>query len=207
MKVFVIDGPDGVGKTTLINKLVNYFNYCTSYTASSLTPSNNAYGSQVKEVLKLFDDNRLALSKEQEAFLQLTTSLRLLKELNPETGLFASKPKHICFLDRWVPSFHVYQEAMNGVDIKQLGMEDTLSLLKDHVDYTFILNASDELIDSRLFNRADDLDRYEKDKDFVYKVRTAYRNYKEERTVLVDLNHDNCDDNFKELLSIILQHL
>ena len=50
-KVFVIEGPDGVGKSTLIDLLSTYFNNNTSYTCKVVSPSGNEYGRMIKGIL------------------------------------------------------------------------------------------------------------------------------------------------------------
>lgn len=199
--IFVIDGPDGVGKTTLIEKLTTYFNTNTPYQAFHLSPSNTNFGKGVKKLLNEFKPNN-----DVQKLLQLATINYLRDRIDNILEKSTPAKSNIIFLDRWLSSTGVYQEyCVHGNQPFYYGTEFTSYL--PTITRTFILDASDEILDSRLMNR-DFKDIYEVD-DFQKKVREGFRTIfkynvgKYERIVL----DGTLDENFKKVLSAVIHRL
>lgn len=165
--IFVIDGPDGVGKTTLINKLTKYFNECTSYKAYSLTPSNTEFGKGVKTLLNEFKPNN-----EVQKLLQLATINHLNDDISKILESSTKEVSNIIFLDRWLTSTGVYQGYCHHSSQPFYQGKEFVDQLP-HITLNIILDAPDEILDSRLNNR-DTKDLYEVD-EFQRKVREGYR--------------------------------
>lgn len=206
VQVFVIDGPDGVGKSTLIKKLVDYFNANSSYKAISFSPSNSPFGKKVKQLLKDVKPQ----SKTQKQ-LQLATLTNLLEDtIDPITDELSicDKPS-IVFIDRWIDSTAIYQQFAPKKDIHGFPFlldYDKSSYTLPFYNRTFILDASDEVLDKRLFGERSTHDIYET-KEFQEWVRLGYRRifkYDVNKYTQVNVSSDDVDVNFKELLSQIL---
>lgn len=199
--IFVIDGPDGVGKTTLIKMLTKYFNECTSYKAHSLSPSNTEFGKGVKKLLNDFKPNN-----EVQKLLQLATINYLNGEI--EKILYSEKLEvgNIIFLDRWLTSTGVYQEyCHHGGQPFYHGEEFVSSLPR--ITKKIILDAPDEVLDARLSERTEK-EIYETD-EFQRKVREGYRHifdYRIGNHTKVYLD-GTLDENFKKLLSVVIDNL
>lgn len=206
VQVFVIDGPDGVGKSTLIKKLVDYFNASSSYLAVSYSPSNTPFGKKVKQLLK-----EVKLQQKTQKQLQLATLSNLLEDtIDPVTDELSigDKPS-IVFIDRWVDSTAIYQQFAPEKDIHGFPFlldYDKNSYTLPFYNRTFILDASDEVLDKRLFGERTTYDIYET-KEFQEWVRLGYRRifkYDVNKYTQVDVSSDDVDVNFKALLSQIL---
>ena len=199
--IFVIDGPDGVGKTTLISKLTKYFNESTSYKAFSLTPSNTDFGKGVKTLLNEFKPNN-----EVQKLLQLATINHLKDDIDSILESSTKEISNIIFLDRWLTSTGVYQEyCQHGNQPFYQGKEFVERL--PVITLNVILDAPDEILDARL-NSRDNKDLYEVD-EFQRKVREGYRRIFDYRPgkykqVVVD---GGLEENFKKLLSVIIDKL
>lgn len=214
VKIIVIEGPDGVGKTTLVSKLVDYFNTYTSYQAHALTPSNNAYGKQIKAILN--DPQIMAqggVSKEIEALLQLSSSHWLDDYISREyvDKVNTHEKSILLFVDRWKDSSAVYQSYLKQQTPLPVYPNDPLGELKNHPDGIFILDASDTLLDARINTRNAVKDIYETT-EVQKRVREGYRlllqmddQYKQIRR-RVEVN-GAVEENFKTLLSQVLSVL
>lgn len=209
VQVFVIDGPDGVGKSTLIKKLVDYFNTSSSYQAISFSPSNSPFGKKVKQLLK-----EVKLQPKTQKQLQLATLMNLLEDtINPVTDELSicDKPS-IIFIDRWVDSTAIYQQFVPERDINGfpflLDYNDKDFVLPFY-NHTFILDTSDEVLDKRLFGNRTEHEIYET-KEFQEWVRLGYRRifkYRDHRRTQVDVSSEDMEANFKTLLSVVFTHL
>ena len=195
----VVDGPDGVGKTTLLNRLVNYFNSSSSYRAISLSPSNTEFGQEVKAVLK-----KHPLPTISQYHLHVATLHHL--EARLEYLRRSAKKDLIVFLDRWYITTGVYQGYAAGTQEIPFFLGDTRNLTKP--DATFILNATDEILNERLSSRQGEKDIYE-ETEFQRKVREGYRKifeYKDSGCTQVNVN-GTVEENFKTLLSAVIHRL
>lgn len=211
VQIFVIDGPDGVGKTTLINKLVSYFNQSTSYKAVSLSNSRTALGIEVKRLLNTFN-----LSHQSEISLILSTLHDLAHVIHDDyiiDDLLAhpeNEVKTIIFLDRWVSSTGVYQryayERMRGNIVEPLWFEQPIP----HIDVAryLILDTEDSVMDKRLQERKV-LEKFEESETFRRYVREGFRklkNYNLSSYSFLNVTEDY-DDNYRKVLTEILKYL
>lgn len=211
---FVIEGPDGVGKSTLIQKLIKYFNENSSYLAFNISPCNNAYGNAVKQLLRQVP--RKALHEKVETQLQLSTLENvLLVDIPDIIDQHVDEPKSlILFIDRWVHSTGVYQYYTRQPESTRdpfIDLSHHPRIREFRPDGVFILDAPDSVLDERLGLR-DQLDRYE-EKSFQKLVRSGYRAFKKYSSPIlrnaeyIDVGSEDIEVNFKKVLSEVLQRL
>lgn len=145
-----IDGPDGIGKTTLANKIINKLkNELCIESILTTEPTKSKLGMEIRKQLSLGNtDNKLLLNM----FLQ-DRKEHIENEIIPSI-----QNKKIILTDRYKYSTVVYQ-YFQGFTIKELiEMNDFLS-----PDVIFIVNGSFELIKERMDRRAIDKEIFEQD--------------------------------------------
>lgn len=193
----VIDGPDGVGKSTIIKNLVDYFNKNTKYEAFSYSPSHTEYGEAIKTLLTQF-----TVTPTVEEQLQLSTLTWLYENVLKHHEERSDDIKRIIFIDRWEDSTAVYQRYVKAKD-RPFIFDWKNPLYRPFTQY-FILDANDAILDERLYNQGRQLDLYES-VDNQKKVREGYREIKRYNTNrrFIDVN-GTVDDNVKAVLSEIL---
>ena len=200
--IFVVDGPDGVGKTTLIHELVNYFNYNTSYKAYTFSPSNNVYGKKIKQLIKDLPD----LPLEVERQLHLTTLQYLVEEIRPLVReSVESETSTIIFLDRWDVSTGIYQLYARVPNVQPWLNDAKIKGIV--INQYFILDADDALLDKRIEARREK-EGYEQG-EFQRRVRQGYRelfDYHLSKFTRIVLG-DDLEENKKTLLTQIIHRL
>lgn len=172
--LIALDGPDGVGKSTLINKLVEYFNSCTSYKAMTMSPSSGPFGLEVKRILKTLPD----IPREAECNLHLASMEYTLAEVEKLQETASEENKLIIFLDRWLASTGVYQYHANGLGttpfVKHVLLSYYPKTYQARLIPQILLHVEDEsILDKRLAERKE-TDKYEAS-EFQMKVREGYK--------------------------------
>lgn len=148
-----IDGPDGIGKTTLANKIINKLKDELGIDSILTTePTKSQLGMEIRKQLSIGNtDNKLLL----EMFLQ-DRKEHIENEIIPSI-----QNNKIILTDRYKYSTVVYQ-YFQGFNIRELiEMNNFLS-----PDVTFIVNGSFELIKERMDKRAIDKEIFEQD-DYI----------------------------------------
>ncbi|MFV0351633.1 MAG: dTMP kinase [Oscillospiraceae bacterium] len=136
-----IDGPDGVGKTTVANLLVQKIQNAALQAVYTAEPSKLETGVEIRRIL------REGTPEEAEKLADLFVEdrrLHLAKEIEPwlQQGIYV-----VC--DRYKYSTISYQQLQGGADVEKL-IEMNADFLKP--DIAFILNVADADI---LLNRID----------------------------------------------------
>lgn len=159
--VFVVEGCDGTGKTTTVSRVVDKLRQLGTFDVYPMSPSNNAYGKEVKRILK-----ELKPTIETERLLQTTTfyeTERLIRTLQKASE--SNGRNSITILDRWYDSFFAYQEFPF---VKEL--EEVYEFYQHHplisifdIDAIFILEADEQLIFDRIKSRGEERDKYEQE--------------------------------------------
>lgn len=211
IKIFVIEGPDGVGKSTLLDKLVNYFNQHTSYHAVKVTTSSELLHKHVKEYI---DNNKsnLDINAERHLIYAVLNSVKqrinenYINTYNPD----ADKPT-IVFIDRWLLSTGVYQYYLPSKGAHSAAIVNHPPELSSfYIDHVYVLDAPDEVIDNRLVQRGlDERDVFER-KEVRHLIREGYREpfkYRIGKYTQVDVSSDDVEVNFKALLGKVLLEL
>lgn len=211
IKIFVIEGPDGVGKSTLLNKLISYFNQYTSYQAVKVSASDEPIYKHVKEYI---NDNKSTLHIEAERHLMYAVLSDVKQRIN-EKYLNDYHCKHdkplLIFIDRWLLSTCVYQYYLPSKgSYSAMSVSHPPELTYLYINHTFVLDAKDSVIDKRLAMRGlDEHDVYES-KEVLQLIREGYRDpfkYRIGKHTQVDVSSSDVEKNFKELLSEVLLQL
>lgn len=165
-KFIVIDGPDGAGKSTQAQLLLEYMTGKGVQTELVRDPGGTAIGEQIRKIL--LDNANKAMSVRCETLLYMASRAQLYNE-KIKPALNAGK----CVLsDRWVSSTYAYQ-AIAGCDGAELVLNlAEASLERPWPDKTIILDlpASDGL--GRVGSNRDRMEN--KSTEFHQAVRKAY---------------------------------
>lgn len=179
--ILALEGPDGCGKSTLINELESKLANDYKCRVTTLSPSNSRYGKLVKDIIKAgyITSNRLTV-----ADLQLST----LEDLNVNIADFLENNDKledkvtVILLDRYSYSHSVYNKEADEFTLyedylclKQM-LEDDYPEYETHF-YNVLINVSDDILNKRLYNDRDSntLELYYENKDFQEKVRIKYK--------------------------------
>lgn len=211
IKIFVIEGPDGVGKSTLLDKLINYFNQHTSYQAVKVSASDEPLYKHVKEYI---NDNKPTLSIDTERHLMYAVLNDVKQRINEKYinnyNAKLDKPLLI-FIDRWLLSTGVYQYYLPSKGTySSVVVNHPPELSSVYIDHVFVLHADDDIIDKRLVERGlDEKDVYEC-KEVTQLIREGYLEpfkCRINRYTQVNVDSDFVDVNFKTLLTEVLLKL
>ena len=159
------EGPDGVGKTTIIKKLMQDVRF-VKY--KFITPFSTDIGVSIK---KLLNDPLFYNVCE-------TTKIELMSKvfLDTEEKFLKSKTLDYLIIDRWVASFFAYQDVPNNPFAQEMfGQYFDYSLgILTRPDYTFYLKADNSILIERLRLKAD---RDQLDAYFENKLNQINHNY------------------------------
>jgi len=165
--LIVIEGPDGSGKTTLINILKERFGMF-----KYITPFDTEYGISVKKLLTSH------YSKDIGTITKADLMSRSLRSTYDE--IIKANPHEIYIIDRWVPSFYVYQEAVIFPEISACHRQyfDYLTGTISRPHYSFYLDGDIDVFVNRITGRdkIDELDRYA-----IQKMKQLVKSYQEYR--------------------------
>lgn len=208
--LIVLEGPDGAGKTTILNHLKNHFP-----DAIFTNPFDNDYGKLVKQVLNYeflinykYDDNetKYRIYKLELMKNVLCNAYTLLTE-------HIQSNKKLVIMDRWIPSFYCYQKPYYN--------KETSNFFSQYFDYhegsfarpdfTFYLMPPKDIILDRLNSREskDVLDHYFI--DYIDSIIKDYNNYinmydNNDYYEIVDTSLDNSQSLVVEKLKFYLSN-
>ena len=171
MKFIVLEGPDGSGKTTLANSLVEYFNQNTSYQAKYVSPlDDETIGKPIKS---LITQAKGAIDgyRQTEIALIVASMVGMLEKHGTDDE------NTILICDRWILSTYVYQAIAKEQPIQFIQQWVELVNKLRQPDLVLVLDLPDEKLDERMQKRGvDKNDKFEA-KEFQARVRQGYRNY------------------------------
>ncbi len=170
--LIVIEGPDGSGKTTLINNIKERFGIF-----KYITPFETEYGYHTKKILSS------PYSKDVDNITKADLMSRSLRSTYDE--VINKNPNEIYIIDRWAPSLYVYQQASVFPEIaachRQYFDYLTGALVRPH--YSFYLDGDIDVLINRITSRSeiDELDKYA-----IQKMDRIVKDYREFRDVQDD---------------------
>lgn len=192
--VISFDGPDGVGKSTIIKAVAQYFSQKEDRLYAIYSPSYTDSGKEVKRLLKLLYDTtpegglalcrgsakRLGISEPVDkvsSYLNLLHKRSLIEVTQQiKRVLSVLDLPHLILIDRWIPSYLVFQchaPAMMKNEPPYPLPPELQALDNDEVvNLRLVLTADDEVIDERMRLR-DDPDFYD-EQLFQHHVRKAF---------------------------------
>lgn len=169
MSMFIsFEGTEGVGKTTLIRKLFDYFQQQGKEVVLTREPGGTPLAEQIRSLLLSVNHDE-KMSHDTELLLMYAARAQHLEQII----LPALAQNKIVLCDRFADSSFAYQCAGRGLS------RDKLKLLNDNFvvkmpDITFWLDAPIELGMTRARERGA-LDRFEQEKvSFFEKVRSGF---------------------------------
>lgn len=195
-KFIVIDGPDGCGKSTQAELLMQWLSNQKIPASRFRDPGGTAIGEKIREIL--LNPEHLSMSTETEVLLYMSARIQLWQE----KILPALHEKKCVVLDRWLSSTYAYQGWAGG-----FGVEKVIRLAEDCLDriwpdLTFILDVDIKTASGRL-NRQ--LDRMEAKGDIYHnKVRAGFLKFADEHeNVFVIDAADEVEKVHEKILQII----
>lgn len=228
MKFIVLEGPDGVGKTTIANEAVSYINSNTNFKAKYVSPlDNEPIGTEIKKLITTAK-NSIDGYKQTEISLIISSMVAMIEQHLEQNDNVV----YIC--DRWTLSTYVYQGIAKEQSIQKI--QQWIALVDRMVvpDLVILFDAEDTELDKRIYDRIyrkvmkdidgislDELeiliqkeyDKFEK-KEFQDKVRKGYRSpgiqaYFDNldtklKFVKVDEDHE---ENFTKVINLVLEEI
>jgi len=161
-KLFTIEGPDGVGKSTVLANIKEKMKKDHPKVRLAFLRQPAKYR---KEISETDPDNYLRM---------LYLFMRDREDQYPALVELLNSGYHIC-LDRYYHSSCVYQSIGNDLTMQQIHDAHGPFILQPQI--TFLIDANDDVIEKRLKERvADDgIENFEKNHLFREKVRKLYR--------------------------------
>ncbi|WP_422446224.1 dTMP kinase [Thermoanaerobacterium sp. DL9XJH110] len=180
-KFITIEGPDGAGKTTQVQKIADYFKQKGKKTVITREPGGTALGEKLREVL--LSTGGESPVPEAEALIYAASRAQLVKRVIAP----ALSEGNIVICDRFLDSSLAYQGWARGLGIRRV-LEINRWFMEDFFpDLTVILDIDPEVSLTRLKGRRDRLEM--ESMSFHKKVREGFLNVHRmfpERTKLVD---------------------
>ena len=172
-KFIVLDGPDGCGKSTQVELLVQWLDEQGVETGRFRDPGDTGIGEKIREIL--LNPDHLSMSTETEVLLYMAARVQLwIERIAP-----ALQENRCVVLDRWISSTCAYQGWAGD-----FGMDKVIKIAKDCLervwpDLTIILDVDLKTAAQRLNRR---LDRMEAKGDGYHKkVREGFLKLSEQR--------------------------
>ncbi len=165
-KFIVLDGPDGCGKSTQVELLVQWLGKHGVEAESFRDPGTTEVGEQIRQIL--LNPEHVAIGTRTELLLYMAARAQLWHE---KIGPALSKNKCVV-LDRWLSSTCAYQGYAGGVGVEKITKIAADCLERTWPDLTIILDVDLKTTSSRM-NR--ELDRMEqKGDEYHNKVRQGF---------------------------------
>ena len=168
-RFITIEGTDGGGKSTQIEKLVEYLKSMGREVVVTREPGGTNISEKLREIL--LDAKNSEMTDITEALLYAASRAQHVEE----KILPAVKEGKIVICDRFLDSSIVYQGYARGLDIEMIKTINSFALSKIKPDITLFFDIRPEIGILRKKNMHD-LDRMEQEKiDFHNKVYNGYK--------------------------------
>lgn len=163
------EGTEGVGKTTLIRKLYEYFEASGKQVVWTREPGGTPLAEQIRSLL-LAINHEESMSSDTELLLMYAARAQHLQQVI----IPALADKKLVLSDRFTDASYAYQCAGRGLSKDKLNTLNQ-TFVSNMPDITFWLDAPIELGMSRARERGA-LDRFEQEKvEFFQRVRQGYQ--------------------------------
>jgi dTMP kinase len=163
----VLDGPDGGGKTTQIEKLKTAFEHQGKSVLVTREPGGTAIGEKVRDVL--LDPSNTGMSLRAELFLYMASRAQLVDEV----VIPALDEGKIVLSDRFLTASVVYQGIAGGLGADEVEKIGAFCIQEAKPDITFILDISMDASAARRRDR--EADRIEqRDREFHENMRQGF---------------------------------
>lgn len=195
-KFIALDGPDGCGKTTQTQLLVDRLKKAGVDVVSFREPGATAIGEKIRQIL--LNPEHIAMTTAAEVMLYMAARVQLWNEkIAP-----ALKANKCVVVDRWLSSTCAYQGFAGGFGIEKVIKIATDCLERPWPDLTIILDVDLATASKRLKK---DLDRMEqKGADYHQKVRDGFLELAKQRKDFFVVNaSDGIDTVHKRVIEII----
>lgn len=197
------EGGECSGKTTLIKKLVSYYENKGYKVLTSREPGGTPIAEQIRNVI--LDNNNVAMTGKCEALLYAASRIQHVEE----KILPALDKGYIVLCDRFIDSSLAYQGYARNIGF-DLILEANKFVLDYLPDLTVLINIKPEIALKRMSNRPDKVNRLDAESFNFHKL--VYEGYQEvlkrypNRVKAVDGNLDE-DSLFLETTNLIKPYL
>lgn len=168
-KFITVEGTEGVGKTTNIQRITRWLEERDISYIATREPGGTALGEKIRGLL--LDKDNAGMAASAELLLMFAARAQHLEEkIIPalDAGTWV-----LC--DRFTDATYAYQGFGRGLNREHIKQLETLVQGDLHPDFTLILDIDPELGMSRVRSRGE-LDRFESEAlEFFNRVRTGYR--------------------------------
>lgn len=184
-----IEGPDGSGKSTLIQELASHFSDTGREVVITREPGGARIAEQIREILLNPDHG------EMEAKTELLLYMASRRQHLVEKVLPALERGALVVMDRFIDSSVAYQGYGRGLDLEEIHWLNQFATDGKNPDLTLLLDLPAEQGLARIqANRSEDVDRLDQeDLSWHQRVREGYLQLLEEnpdRLVKVDASVD-----------------
>ena len=182
-KFITVEGTEGVGKTTNIQRITEWLDGRGIVYISTREPGGTALGEKIRDLL--LDKDNTGMAASAELLLMFAARAQHLEE--KIIPALAAGTWVLC--DRFTDATYAYQGFGRGLNLEHIERLEALVQGDLHPDFTLILDIDPELGMSRVRARGE-LDRFESEAlEFFDRVRAGYReraNANPSRYCLVD---------------------
>ncbi|WP_423363684.1 dTMP kinase [Mycoplasma sp. P36-A1] len=199
------EGPDGSGKTTILEKITQYFKTEGIDFIKTREPGGSAIAQQIRGVV--LDENNKNLSATTEALLFAASRAQHFDEIIVPT----LKENKVLLCDRFIDSSLVYQGIARGLGVEQVLSINNFAIQGKMPDLTIFFDVKPHIglariasNNNREVNRLDleDIEFHQKVYDGYLMIRDMYKS----RFRTVDASQD-IDTVFEQVKNIIKENL
>ena len=168
-KFITVEGTEGVGKTTNIQRITEWLDESGVAYISTREPGGTALGEKIRHLL--LDKDNTGMAASAELLLMFAARAQHLEE--KIIPALAAGTWVLC--DRFTDATYAYQGFGRGLNLEHIERLEALVQGDLHPDFTLILDIDPELGMSRVRARGE-LDRFESEAlEFFDRVRAGYR--------------------------------